>query len=189
MAGVGGDSRSEAVLDAATELFEEVGYHRLTVDGIAVRAGVSKATIYRWWRDRAAIVMEAFLTAVEADIGYPDTGSVRADLVDQLTSLSYTLAKTRSGHMAITLLGEAQHDPELASAFQAGWLEPRRVVGRDVLRQGVQRGELHDGLDLDLALDGLYGPIHLRLLFGHSNLERPSVESLVDQVLQGIAVR
>ena len=179
----------EAVLDAATELFEELGYQRLTIDGIAARAGVSKATIYRWWPGRAAIVLEAFLTAVQDDIAYPDTGSVREDLIDQLVSLGRTLGQTRPGRMAITLLGEAQHDPELADAFRAGWLAPRRDAGRRVLRRGIERSELRTDLDLELALDGLYGPLYLRLLFGHSSLDRDSLKCLVDQVLQGIALR
>lgn len=177
----------EAVLDAAIELFEELGYQRMTVDAIASRAAVSKATIYRWWPSRAAILLEAFLTKVESGIAFPDTGSLREDLVEQIAALAHVLAKTRLGEMAISLLGEAQHDAELAKAFREGWLEPRRAVGRDVLQRAVKRGELRPDLDLEVALDGLYGPIYLRLLFGHGSLELPALEALVDQVLRGIA--
>ena len=177
----------QAVLDAALELFGETGYQRMTVDAIASRAGVSKATIYRWWPGRAAVLLEAFLTEVEDDLGFPDSGSVRQDLVEQLHALAHVLGGTRLGRMAISLLGEAQHDAELAVAFRAGWLTPRRAVGRAVLTRAVERGALRPDLDLELALDGLYGPIYLRLLFGHGTLERPVLEALVDQVLQGLA--
>lgn len=177
----------QAVLDAALELFGETGYQRTTVDAIASRAGVSKATIYRWWPGRAAVLLEAFLTEVEDDLAFPDSGSVRQDLVEQLHALSHLLAETRLGRMAISLLGEAQHDAELAVAFRASWLAPRRAAGRAVLTRAVERGDLRPDLDLEVALDGLYGPIYLRLLFGHGTLERPVIEALVDQVLQGLA--
>jgi AcrR family transcriptional regulator len=177
----------DAVLDTAIALFEQRGYARLTIDGIAARAGVSKATIYRWWPSKAAVLLEAFLTRVEADVAFPETGSVREDLVEQIAALAHLLAETRLGAMAISLLGEAQHDAELARAFRDGWLEPRRVVGRDVLRRAIDRGELRADLDLDAALDALYGPLYLRVLFGHGSLERAALGALVDQALRGLA--
>lgn len=176
----------QAVLSATVGLFEELGYQRLTVDGIASRAGVSKATIYRWWPNKGAIVMEAFLTMVEPQIGFPDSGSVRDDLVSQLASLAQVLSETRLGTLMISLLGEAQSDSMLADAFRDGWLEPRRVAGRAVLRRAVDRGELREDLDLDVALDALYGPVYLRLLFNHAPLNIGALEDLVDHGLRGI---
>lgn len=179
----------EAVLDAAIAVFDEVGYERLTVDAIARQAGVSKATIYRWWNGRAAIVMEAFLRRVEPEVAFPDSGSLRDDLVEQLTALATVLDGTPLGRMAIGLLGLAQGDPELADALRAGWLEPRRVAGRAVLARAVEAGALRADVDAEVVLDGLYGPLYLRLLFGHASLDRPSMECLVDQVLDGVAQR
>lgn len=179
----------KAILKSAIGLFEELGYERLTVDGIALRAGASKATIYRWWPNKGAILTEAFLTAVEPDIVFPDSGSVREDLVGQLALLVRVLGETQLGNMMISLLGEAQHDAALATALRDGWLKPRRVAGRAVLERAIQQGELRRGLDLDLTLDGLYGPIYLRLLFGHAQLDTPALEALVDQQLRGIAAR
>lgn len=177
----------EAVLKAAIGLFEESGYSRMTIDAIAGRAGASKATIYRWWPGKAALLLEAFLSEVEADLAFPDSGSLRKDLVVQVSALSRVLGQTRLGQMAIALLGEAQHDAELATAFRSGWLEPRRMAGREVLLRAVGRGELRAGLDPEAVLDALYGPVYLRLLFGHGSLDRSTVETLVDQLLQGIA--
>ncbi len=175
------------MLESAAELFEDVGYARLTIDAIATRAGVSKATVYRWWPNKAAVVMEAFLTAVEPDIAFPDAGSVRTDLVEQTASLAEVLAERRLGTMIVALLGEAQHDPELARAFRKGWQEPRRARGREVLRRGIERGELRADLDLELVLDGVYGPLYLRLLYRHLPPSRPEIEKLIDQLLTGIA--
>lgn len=179
----------DAILKSAVALFEELGYERMTVDRIALRAGASKATIYRWWPSKGAILTEAFLTAVEPDVGFPDSGSLREDLVGQLALLVRVLGETPLGRMMISLLGEAQHDAALAAALRDGWLEPRRVAGRAVLERAVSRGELRSDLDLDLALDGLYGPIYLRLLFAHSPLDTPALEALVAQQLRGIAAR
>ncbi len=177
----------QAVLASAADLFEEVGYARLTVDAIASKAGVSKATVYRWWPNKAAIVLEAFLAAVEPDIAFPDSGSVRTDLVEQAVSLAQVLGQQRLGTMVVALLGEAQHDPDLARAFRERWQDPRRVKGREVLRRAVERGELRADLDADLVLDGVYGPLYLRLLYRHLPPSRREIEKLTDQLLIGIA--
>lgn len=177
----------EAILRAAVGLFEESGYPRMTVDAIAERAGASKATIYRWWPGKGAILLEALLSEVEADLAFPDTGSLREDLTAQLSALAHMLGDTRLGRMTISLLGEAQHDAQLASALRTGWLEPRRAAGREFLNRAVERGEIRANSDPEVVLDGLYGPVYLRLLFGHGPLDRGTIEALVDQVLQGIA--
>lgn len=174
------------MLAAAIELFEAVGYSRLTIDAIATRARVSKATIYRWWPNKAAVVMEAFLTTVEPDIAFADSGSVRDDLVEQAAALARLLTERRLGQMVLALLGEAQADVELATALRQGWQQPRRDAGRDVLRRAVDRGQLRTDCDIDLVLDGIYGPIYLRLLFGHAPLDRPDIDQLVDQALAGV---
>lgn len=177
----------KAVLSAAIGLFEESGYSRMTIDAIADRAGASKATIYRWWPGKGAILLEALLSEVEADLAFPDTGSLREDLAAQLSALAHMLGETSLGQMTISLLGEAQHDAKLATAFRTGWLEPRRAAGREFLIRAIERGELRSDFDPEVVLDGLYGPVYLRLLFGHGPLDRPTIEALVDQVLQGIA--
>jgi Tetracyclin repressor-like, C-terminal domain len=113
---------------------------------------------------------------------------VREELVEQLSALAQLLTTTRLGAMAISLLGQAQHDVELAKALRDGWLEPRRAVGREVLQRAIDRGELRPDLDLDGALDGLYGPLYHRVLFGHGSVERSALQALVDQALRGLAV-
>lgn len=179
----------EAVLGAAIELFEAVGYARLTIDAIASRAGVSKATIYRWWPNKAAVVMEALLTTVEPDIAFPDSGSVRQDLVEQAGALARLLTERPLGQMVLALLGQAQDDADLASALREGWQQPRRDAGREVLQRAVDRGELRAECDLELVLDGVYGPIYLRLLFGHAPLDGHDLERLVDQALHSVTRR
>lgn len=174
------------MLAAAVELFEAVGYQRLTIDAIAARAGVGKATIYRWWPNKAAVVMEAFLTTVEPDIAFRDSGSVRDDLVEQAAALARLLTERRLGQLVLALLGQAQTDADLADALRQGWQQPRRDAGRTVVQRAVGRGELPADCDSELLLDAIYGPIYLRLLFGHASLSRPNIERLVDRALHSL---
>lgn len=175
-----------AVLDVALELFRERGYARLTVDSIAAAAGVSKATIYRWWPNKAAILIEAFLTSVEPRIAFPDSGSLREDLVAQASSLARVLRDPHLGALVVALLGEAHHDDDLARAFRDDWQTPRRIAGTEVIDRAKARGELREDADPELLLDGVYGPLYLRLLFGHASLDEQALDQLVGQVLHGV---
>jgi len=177
----------QAVLDAALKLFRESGYAGLTVDSIATGAGVSKATIYRWWANKAAILIEAFLASVEPDIGFPDAGSLREDLVAQALSLAKVLGDPHLGALFVALLGEAQHDVDLATAFRDDWQSPRRAAGIEVVNRARARGEIRSDADPELVLDGVYGPLYLRLFFGHAPLDEQSLRQLIDQVLNGLA--
>lgn len=177
------------MLDSALSLFRAGGYARLTVDAIATGAGVSKATIYRWWPHKAAILIEAFLDAVEADLAFPDRGSLRQDLVAQVAALARVLRDPHLGALVVALLGEAQSDADLATAFRDRWQSPRRAAGLEVVARAVERGEVRADVDPELVLDGVYGPLYLRLLFGHASLDESELARLVDQVLLGVAPR
>jgi len=174
------------VLDAALKIFRETGYAGLTIDSIATEAGVSKATIYRWWANKAAILIEAFLASVEPHIGFSDSGSLREDLVAQAASLAQVLGDPHLGALVVALLGEAQHDVELAAAFRDNWQSPRRAAGLEVVNRARARGEIHADADAELVLDSVYGPLYLRLLFGHAPLDEQSLRHLVDQVINGL---
>lgn len=164
-----------------------MGFSRMTVESIATRAGASKATVYRRWPGKAAVLMEALLHEVEGELAFPDSGSLREDLIGQVSALARLLGGSETGQLLVSLLGEAQHDDELAEAFRTGWMEPRRQAGREVLARAVARGELDADLDRELVLDLVYGPVYLRLLFGHAPLDGSAVSAIVTQALQGIA--
>ena len=177
-----------AVLESALALVREQGYAAVTIDGIAARAGVSKATIYRWWNHKSAILVEAFLTSVHPQIAFPDSGSAREDLVAQATSLARVLSDPVLGSLFVSLLGEARHDPDLATALRDGWQTPRRVAGGEVIERAMARNELPADTDPELVLDGVYGPLYLRLLFGHAPLDESSLRQIVAQVFDGTGV-
>jgi AcrR family transcriptional regulator len=176
----------KAVLEVATEILETQGYAALTVDAIAAGAGVSKATIYRWWADKADVAMDAVLAAIEPEIVAPDTGSLRQDLEQQLLSVVDLLTTTSHGPAIAGLIAEIQSSPRVGEAFRERFLTARREAAFVVLRRGRERGELAPSIDLDVAVDALYGPIYYRLLLGHQPLDHHFARALLSQLCDGL---
>jgi AcrR family transcriptional regulator len=177
----------ESVLGAAIELLRATPYDRLTVDAVAKASGVSKATIYRWWPHKAAIVVEALLWDVGDAIAFPDTGSLREDLTRQAAALADALRDPGSGGSLLALLARAQHDADLAVALRAQWQEPRRDAGRAAVQRGVRRGEVPAHVDVEALLDAVYGAVYLRVLFGHAETGPAALAAVVDQAVRGAA--
>lgn len=178
----------KAILEAAGELLKSNGLNGTTVDGIAERAGVSKATIYRWWPNKAAVVTDSFLELTAPDIDFEHTGSSREDLKRQMRKLAQVFAG-KNGLTIATLMAEAQWDAAVAKALRSRWIAVRREETRQVLQRGVDCGELRDDLDVEVAIDALYGPIYYRLLVGHLPLEKSFVNELADYVMSGLTPR
>ena len=190
-AGVGGRGRPRserarrAILKAAGELLERDGFTAVTMERIAERAGVSKATIYRWWPNKAAVMTDSFLELMVADTSPLDTGSAREDLRLRLRGLAHMLAG-RSGRFVAALIAESQTDSEVAEALRTHWISVRRRETRPLLRRGIERGELRSDLDLEVAIDALYGPVYWRMLTGYAPLSDDFVDRLVDHVIVGL---
>jgi AcrR family transcriptional regulator len=174
-------------LEAAAELLDRNGLAAVTVEAIAARAGVSKTTIYRWWPNKAAVVTDSFLEFTSPKIEFEDTGSVRADLRLQMRRLVQAFAG-KCGRNLAAIVAEGQADPETAEAVREHWIAVRRGATRQVLRRGVERGELRADLDLEVAMDALYGPIYYRLLVGHAPLDERFADVLADHVMAGLAI-
>src|SRR3954447_972365 len=162
-----GRPRDEAprrrILDAALELMKEVSFAHVTAEAIAERAGTSKATVYRWWPNKAAVVIEAFRDAVTPGLPLQHTGSLREDLKRQLRNFSAVLSGP-GGPMLRSFIVAARSDPDVALAFRSIWGDPRRAEAKAMLRQKQADGQLREDADLDLALDALYGPLYYRFL-------------------------
>ena len=117
------DEAREAVLQAVDDLLLEVGYAAMTMKGIAERAGVSRQTVYRWWSTKAEILFEASAADAEQELAIPPAGAPLADLTAYIEALVKFLAHSPAGLAYRALIGEAQHDPVVASL----------VASRDVL--------------------------------------------------------
>jgi len=185
-----GRPRSErahrAILQAANELLESEGFAAVTMEAIAERAGVSKATIYRWWPNRAAVVMDGFLSTVSSEVPFPHTGHAREDIRIHMRRLAEAFSG-KMGRTVAALIAEGQTDPELAEALRSRWLSVRRAEAREILELGIERGELRDDIDLEVAVDVLYGPIYYRMLVGHAQLEGDFADALADHIFSGLA--
>lgn len=173
----------QAILEATLALLAEVGFSALTVEGVASRAGVGKATIYRRWPSKLPLVVEAFgqLPALE-DV---DTGSLAGDLKAMLRSYLALFHKTPLATVLPSLAGERAHNPELSQLFDPVMKGRRRPLRR-ALERAVERGELARDLDLDLAADLVVGPIAVRLFFTGARLKPEMVDPMVDLALHGI---
>jgi AcrR family transcriptional regulator len=173
----------QAILDATLELLAEVGFSALTVEGVATRAGVGKATIYRRWPSKLPLVVEAFgqLPGLEDS----DTGSLRGDLTMMLKSYLQLFNSTPLAAVLPSLAGERANSPELWEMFDPV-MRVRRKPLEAALARAVARGELPENLDLELAADLIVGPIAVRLFFRGAKLDPKIVTPIVDLALAGI---
>jgi AcrR family transcriptional regulator len=170
----GGRPRSEdcrqKVLAAADTLFARDGLARMSVDGIAQSAGVSKATIYRWWPNKSAIVMEALLASTEAEVHVAVSPFPEEDLIARIKR-TVALFRGPRGPVIASLIGQAQSDPEIAEAYRHQLLGPRRAAMRGAIQRAIEAGLYRADIDFDLAIDILYGPLYQRLLLRHAPLD------------------
>jgi AcrR family transcriptional regulator len=189
-----GRRRSErshtAIITATQELLVERGYRKLTIEAVAARAGVGKQTIYRWWPSRAALVLEAYLAGSDAvSLPPPEGGSTREDVRALIGWLAAVLAQPIGGRVVAGLVGDLQHDADLAEGFRQDVVPARRQAMLAALERGRERGEIRPDADLDLAVDTLHGAVFYRLLLSGEPLDAGFVERVADQVLNGLAAR
>lgn len=186
-----GRPRSEesrtAVLRATSELLHEVGLRAMTTEEIASRSGASKATIYKWWPNKHAVAVDAFLSEMMAESRDPDTGSAREDLAAVMRGLLHFYTGP-SGRVFAQLVGEAQADPAIRDELRTNLVDSRRELFRTIFNRGVDRGELRGDVDPDAAIDLVIGPALYRLMIGHAPLTDAAADALVDVAVRGLAV-
>jgi AcrR family transcriptional regulator len=182
-----GRPRSEkartAILAAAADLLLDQGAARMSMDGVAERAGVSKATIYRWWPSKEVLALDALGEWSGAGVGEHDTGSLRGDLLANILPWVRAMRRQPFGGVVASLVAEAQSDPEFAERYREHFIEKRRAPGREAFARAVARGEAPADLDVELALDLVYGPIYHRLLHGHAPLTDRFARAVVEFVV------
>lgn len=177
----------KAVLDAAADLLLSRGLSSVSMDEVAERAGVSKATIYRWWPTKETLALDALYTEWAAARPAPrDTGTLRGDLLSLMRPWARLTGTRPYGRVLAALLTEAQTDPVFAAEYRRRFIEPRREQARAVFHRAMDRGEVSADTKIEVALDMLYGPIYHRLLHGHAPLNDRFVREVVDMLLRGI---
>ncbi len=178
----------QAILGSTLKLLGANGFSDLTIEDVAAHAKVGKATVYRWWPNKAALIADAFASNTTPQLHFPDTGSLRTDMSQQMQQL-IRIFNSRRGRIVSAILAGGQSDQELIAAFRQRFLWPRRHEAYATLRRGIGRGELPKHTDMDLLLDSLYGPIYMRFLIRHAGLTPAFVDRLCRLVLAGASAR
>ncbi|UCE84828.1 MAG: TetR/AcrR family transcriptional regulator [Deltaproteobacteria bacterium] len=176
----------QAILDATLALLVEAGFSGLTVEGVATRAGVGKATIYRRWPSKLHLVIEAFRQL--PGLAEVDTGDLVEDLEQMLGSYLRILNDTPLAAVMPSLAGERAHNPELSELIDPILRGRRKPVLR-ALERAVERGEVRDDLDLELVADLIFGPIAMRVFFAGARINPKLVRPAIELVLKGITPR
>jgi AcrR family transcriptional regulator len=183
------EKAGKAILDAAAELLLEHGLEAVSMDAVADRAGVSKATIYRWWPTKETLALEALYQEWDtARPSPPDTGSLRGDLLALLRPWIRRVRARPYGRVVAALIAEAQTDPEFAAEYHRRFVEPRRDPARALFKRALERGEIPPETKVEVALDLLYGSLYHRLLHGHAPLNDRFLQDVVDTTLAGLAL-
>jgi AcrR family transcriptional regulator len=176
-----------AILTAAAELLLARGLSAVSMDAVAERAGVSKATIYRWWPTKETLALDALYTEWATARPSPrDTGSLRGDLLSLLRPWAKLAGSRPYGRVIAALLTEAHSDPVFAEEYRNRVVGPRRDQARAIFSRAVERGEIPQEIKVDVALDLLFGALYHRLLHGHAPLTDRFVRDAVDMTLNGI---
>ncbi len=175
----------QAILRTTLKILGKNGFSDFKIEEVAARASVGKATVYRWWPNKGALIADAFASSTTRKLRFPDTGSVYADMSQQMRQL-IKVFRSRRGRIVSAILAAGQSDKDLIEAFRERFLWPRRREAYATLRRGIERGELRRDFDPDLLLDSLYGPIYMRFLIQHDRLTPEFVDRLCALVLAGV---
>jgi len=173
------------ILEAVLDELGELGYGPMTIEGVAARAGVGKSTIYRHWPGKLELVEDAFRT-LKAAVTVPESGSFRERVVGLVQQVAMLVAESTYSACMPALIDAAERDPKVRD-FHNRFSAERRTVLVDLLRSGVENGDLPGRSDPELLADALVGPIVLRRLMMAEPYDPALVPSLVDQVLPVVA--
>lgn len=172
-----------AVLDATLAELSEHGFFGLSIEGVALRAGVAKTTIYRWWRDKVALALEALGSLPE--LPEPDTGSLALDLEELRRALVDVFETTALGAVLPVLIAEHQRDTAYRPAVD-DYIASRTVPFQRAVQRAIDRGELPATIDADLAALVIVAPLTHSILFTDRPFDEATWAWVVATTIAGI---
>jgi AcrR family transcriptional regulator len=175
-------------METALRLVKKHGVRAVTLELIAETSGVARTTIYRRWRNRSAILADAFLMRVKAEIEFPEHPSALERLRQQMHLLAASF-RGSSGQILRALLSEALTDTEFQVAIRDGWIAPRRAAAKVIVETAVAAKELPQHISPDVLLDALYGGLYYWLFFDPAKLTTTYIDSLFELVLHNASSR
>jgi AcrR family transcriptional regulator len=181
-----GRTRSEAarvaILNATLSLLETQSLQQITIEAIAKEAGVGKATIYRWWPSKAAVVIDAFLQNHIMQTHMPRGGSCREAITVHLHRMVQQY-DGGGGRLVAQILAEGQSDPEVLREFRERFFYGRRAMVREVIEEGRRNGEFRTDMDSEFLMDIVYSPVYFRLIMGHLPLSQQFADELAESAM------
>ena len=180
------DEHRDAVLKATMELMQEDDLRRASIDRISARSGVSKATIYKWWPNRTAVAIDAFLHRMMVDAPVPDTGSAAEDFRLTLRGMM-GFYRSPLGAIYAQLIGESQFYPTELERIRTHQVNVRRAAVRKIWDRGIARGELDPNLDPEVAMDLIFGAAIYRMATGHAGLTPADADAIVATAMRALA--
>lgn len=174
--------REQEIYEAALEILIDVGYDRLTMDAVATRAKASKATLYRRWSGKTALVIDALVHHKQEPLESPDTGSLREDLVGAFCAPG-GLTDSHQTAMLGAVITAIGRDADFAAAFRNDFIAPKAAVGRAIYERAQARGEIRDDIDLDLLTAALPGIVLHRMFMLGEVPDQDLIARVVDQVI------
>lgn len=181
----------EDVTDAIrTAVFEElaaVGFARMSIEGIARRAGVGKTAVYRRWKSKLALVLDLVSAFAAQGLPAPATGSLYGDVRALLEVASHALRHPVASQVIPDLLVEAARHPEISDAIKAALLDGQQGIAAVIVREAVERGELPEGTDADRALDLIVGPLYWRLVVVRGELPKGYLDDLAASAVAALS--
>jgi AcrR family transcriptional regulator len=176
------EASHQAIIRATLELLLEAGYRSLTMEAVRARAGVGKATIYRRWDSKEALILDT-LRMMSTPIPVPDEGSVREDLFVYMDAVIEHFAPGRGSDTLPHLIEASCYDEQLRASLD-DYLRDRQSTTRLILRRGIERGELAADTDVDLITDVILAPFFYRHLLTGDTVDRAFTHRLVEFALR-----
>lgn len=170
-----------AILEAARALLRREGEARFSIEQVVSAAGVSKASIYRRWPTKGALLVDLYMEGF-SDVVQQDARSLRNELRRYLLATVERLKDPLWRRILCSLMAEGQYDPVTAELLRDRVVGPRREAGLALLRRAAETEQIPDDLDHDLVLDLLFGPLWYRVLFAHAPVDADFVDRLLKQV-------
>ena len=177
------DASKQAILQVAYRLLKKRGIASVSTQELAKQAGVSTATLYRWWKSKEAVMLDAFLAEVKPALSPPLEGSPLERLHLSVVRGAEWL-HSKDSLVAVRLINDIQEDPELRGLFLERFYLPRRAMNLDLVQQAIAAGELPRDTDADLLIDALTGPLYFRRIIGHAPVSEAFASELASRVLQ-----
>ena len=175
------------ILDAAASVMQERGYLDMSIEEVACRAKAGKQTVYRHFRSKPRLALEAFLHTAAQRVELPDTGSLAGDLDAYMVELAESMSRPHKHQWLGGLVAEVQTDPELGVLFRESIIAAKRKALTTVFQRGIARGEVDPEADVDVLVDLVYGPVWYRLLISAAPLDEAFAKALAKSVVAASA--